>query len=58
VNLDAERFSDLLSLFDRVIDPALPGSTFVDEDELRVVKADPDDDGIGTFAGALDELLG
>jgi hypothetical protein len=55
---DTERFRDLPRFIDRVIDPTLPSSFLVDEDELCVVQTDPDHDRVSRRAAARDELHG
>jgi hypothetical protein len=57
VNGEIQALRDLGRFFDRVIDPALPASDAVDQDELSVVEADPDDDRFRALS-LVDEMGG
>jgi len=54
---DAELLRLRRAGFDRVIDPAIPPSHAVDQDQLRVARADANDHGLHAFEVALDEFF-
>jgi hypothetical protein len=53
-----EGLCDFLRLLNGVIDPALPPTILVHEDELGIVQAYPDHNPLGGGAAPRDELIG